>query len=59
MVVRWMTSANSVIQMEVLAAGGYSGIGFGLHSEIVAPYLLHYGTDAQKENTCQSSPAVS
>src|SRR6056300_810645 len=39
----------SVIQMEVLAAGGYSGIGFGLHSEIVAPYLLHYGTDAQKE----------
>ena len=39
----------SVIQMEVLAAGGYSGIGFGLHSEIVAPYLLHHGTDAQKE----------
>ena len=39
----------SVIQMEVLAAGGYSGIGFGLQSEIVAPYLLHYGTDAQKE----------
>ena len=39
----------SVIQMEVLAAGGYSGIGFGLHSEIVAPYLLHSGTDAQKE----------
>ena len=39
----------SVIQMEVLAAGGYSGIGFGLHSEIVAPYLLHSGTAAQKE----------
>jgi acyl-CoA dehydrogenase len=38
----------SVIQMEVLAEGGFSGIGFGLHSEIIAPYILHYGTDAQK-----------
>ena len=38
----------SVVQMEELARGGYSGIGYGLHSEIVAPYLLHYGTEAQK-----------
>jgi acyl-CoA dehydrogenase len=38
----------SVIQMEELARGGFSGIGFGLHSEIVAPYILHYGTDEQK-----------
>jgi alkylation response protein AidB-like acyl-CoA dehydrogenase len=38
----------SVVQMEELARGGYSGIGYGLHSEIVAPYILHYGTDAQK-----------
>ena len=38
----------SVVQMEELARGGFSGIGFGLHSEIVAPYLLHYGTEEQK-----------
>ncbi len=39
----------SVIQIEELSAAGFSGIGFGLHSEIVSPYLLHYGTDAQKK----------
>jgi alkylation response protein AidB-like acyl-CoA dehydrogenase len=40
----------SVVQMEELARGGFSGIGFGLHSEIVAPYILHYGTEEQKQN---------
>jgi alkylation response protein AidB-like acyl-CoA dehydrogenase len=39
----------SVIQMEELARGGYTGIGYGLHSEIVAPYVLHYGTEEQKQ----------
>ncbi|MFN3736354.1 acyl-CoA dehydrogenase family protein [Hydrogenophaga sp.] len=39
----------AVAQMEELARGGYSGIGFGLHSEIVAPYILHYGTEEQKQ----------
>jgi alkylation response protein AidB-like acyl-CoA dehydrogenase len=39
----------SVIEMEELARGGYTGIGYGLHSEIVAPYILHYGTDEQKQ----------
>ena len=39
----------SVVQMEELARGGFSGVGFGLHSEIVAPYLLHYGTEDQKQ----------
>ena len=39
----------SVAQMEELARGGFSGVGFGLHSEIVAPYILHYGTGEQKQ----------
>ena len=39
----------SVVQMEELARGGFSGVGFGLHSEIVAPYILHYGTLEQKQ----------
>ena len=38
----------SIVQMEELARGGFSGIGYGLHSEIVAPYVLHYGSEAQK-----------
>jgi len=40
----------SMVQMEELARGGYSGMGYGLHSEIVAPYILHYGTEAQKQH---------
>jgi alkylation response protein AidB-like acyl-CoA dehydrogenase len=39
----------SVAQMEEVARAGVSGIGFGLHSEIVAPYILHYGTETQKQ----------
>ncbi len=38
----------SVIQMEEVARAGVTGIGFSLHSEIVAPYILHYGTKEQK-----------
>ncbi|MEO5738929.1 MAG: acyl-CoA dehydrogenase family protein [Variovorax sp.] len=38
----------SVIQFEELWARGFTGVGFGLHSEIVAPYIERYGTDAQK-----------
>ena len=39
----------SVLQMEVIARAGTSGIGFGLHNEIVAPYILRYGTEEQKK----------
>jgi alkylation response protein AidB-like acyl-CoA dehydrogenase len=38
----------SVVQFEEVARAGVTGIGFSLHSEIVAPYILHYGTPEQK-----------
>jgi alkylation response protein AidB-like acyl-CoA dehydrogenase len=40
----------SVVMMEELARVNASGIGFGLHSEIVAPYILHYGSEEQKRH---------
>lgn len=39
---------NAVIDEEIYRAG-LTGIGFGLHSDIAAPYILHYGSQAQKE----------
>ncbi|MEZ5726952.1 MAG: acyl-CoA dehydrogenase family protein [Burkholderiaceae bacterium] len=38
----------SAIMIEEAARQGASGPGFSLHSEIVAPYLLRYGSDEQK-----------
>lgn len=40
----------AVVLMEEIARVNATGLGFGLHSEIVAPYLLHYGTEAQKQH---------
>ncbi len=37
------------IVQEELAFAGTTGPGFHLHSDIAAPYLLHYGTEAQKQ----------
>jgi acyl-CoA dehydrogenase len=39
----------SVVMFEEIARAGFTGLGFGLHNEIVAPYILSYGTEAQKE----------
>ncbi len=39
----------ALIQFEELASAGFTGIGFNLHNEIVAPYILHYGTEEQKQ----------
>ena len=39
----------SALFIEELAKKGISGPGFSLHSDIVAPYILKWGTEAQKE----------
>ena len=40
----------SVVILEELARAGTMGPGFSLHSDIVAPYLLHYGSEYLREN---------
>jgi len=40
---------TSAVVWEEQAYTGCTGPGFALHSEIVAPYILHYGTEAQKQ----------
>ena len=42
------TRLHSAVLIEEIARAGTSGIGFGLHSDIVAPYILAYGTEEQK-----------
>lgn len=39
----------SVVLKEEIAKANASGLGFSLHNEIVAPYLLKYGTLEQKQ----------
>lgn len=39
----------SAILMEELSKTGCSGPGFALHSDIVAPYIFHYGSEGQKK----------
>ncbi|MBB2990186.1 long-chain-acyl-CoA dehydrogenase [Mycolicibacterium iranicum] len=39
---------NTVITEEI-TAGRYSGLGFSLHNDVVAPYLLRLGTEEQKQ----------
>ncbi len=38
----------TTILLEELASSGYTGPGFHLHSEIVVPYIIQYGTEDQK-----------
>ncbi|MFV8571758.1 acyl-CoA dehydrogenase family protein [Marinobacter sp. SBS5] len=38
----------SAVVMEEVAKAGLTGIGWSLHSDIVAPYIFNYGTDEQK-----------
>ncbi|HLV76702.1 MAG TPA: acyl-CoA dehydrogenase family protein [Marinobacter sp.] len=39
----------SAVIMEEISRAGLSGIGWGLHSDIVAPYILNYGSEEQKQ----------
>ena len=39
----------SALFIEELAKQGINGPGFSLHSDIIAPYLLKYGTEVQKQ----------
>ena len=39
----------SAVIFEEIGRTGFTGLGFGLHSDIVAPYLLAYGNDFMKE----------
>ena len=39
----------NALLLEEFAKKGISGPGFSLHSDIVAPYILKYGTEAQKQ----------
>lgn len=39
----------NALLIEEFAKKGITGPGFSLHSDIVAPYLLKYGTEAQKQ----------
>ena len=41
--------AHSAVLVQELARSGFSGPLFYLHSEIVAPYVMHYGTPAQQQ----------
>lgn len=40
---------HSAIAMEEVAGAGHFGPGFGLHSDIVAPYIEAYGSEVQKQ----------
>ncbi len=39
----------SSIIVEEIGHAGYAGVAFHLHSDIVAPYIYHYGSKAQKQ----------
>ena len=41
---------HSTIVIEELAKAGASGPGFSLQTDIVTPYLLHYGSEEQKKH---------
>ena len=47
--VRAQTFARAAVIIEELARRAFAAPGYTLHSEIVAPYIAHHGTDEQKQ----------
>ncbi|MEL6502914.1 MAG: acyl-CoA dehydrogenase family protein [Pseudomonadota bacterium] len=43
------TYAHEAVIAEAIGHEGVDGFGLALHNSIVAPYILHYGSDEQKE----------
>ncbi|MFQ5400770.1 MAG: acyl-CoA dehydrogenase family protein [Anaerolineae bacterium] len=39
---------NAIVAEELVRVGA-SGVGFGLHNDVVVPYFLHYADEAQKQ----------
>ncbi|HMN81930.1 MAG TPA: acyl-CoA dehydrogenase family protein [Burkholderiaceae bacterium] len=39
---------HAAVVYEAIASSGVSGLGFGLHSDIIAPYFVRLGTEEQK-----------
>ena len=39
---------HAAVIVEEIARSGLNGLGFGLHSDVVAPYIARLGTEAQK-----------
>lgn len=49
----------SISVIEEIAIAGASGLGWSLHSDVVAPYILSYGTEMQmKHYQCNRQPAL-
>src|SRR5680860_1597503 len=45
-----MPEAYGAVVIEEVSRAGLSGIGWSLHSDIVAPYILKYGSEEQKKH---------
>jgi len=44
----------NMIVIEELVRVGASGPGFTVHSDIVAPYIIHFGSEEQKQNVSKN-----
>ena len=52
------TFAHEAVIIDQLGKRGVDGWGIVLHNAIVAPYILHYGTEEQKSAGCRGWPAA-